>query len=486
MNTPVEIAKRELWDGSDVADRDVDRLVGRLMSRAVDTGELFFQHRRSESWTLEDGSVKDGCYSVDRGVGVRAISGEKTGFAYADDIALPALSQAADAARTIARSGGSNSVQAYRTNAPTPRYAATDPIGSAPEEDKVALLSRIDAFARGLDPRVREVTARIAASHEIHLVVASDGTLAGDVRPLVRFDVTVIAERDGRRERGFGGAGGRHDLGWLLPQGPDGKDAAAEAVAREAVRQALLNLDAVDAPAGSMPVVLGPGWPGVLLHEAVGHGLEGDFNRKGTSTYSGRIGERIASELCTVIDDATLGDRRGSLTLDDEGTPGQRTVLIENGVLTGYMQDKLNAGLMGAAPTGNGRRQSYAHLPMPRMTNTFLLDGASEPDEIVASVDRGVFAVSFGGGQVDIASGQFTFSATEAYLIEGGRVTTPIRGATLIGNGPDIMTRVSMVGNDLELDHGVGVCGKDGQTVPVGVGQPTLKIDQITVGGTRS
>ena len=483
MNEPVEIARRELWDGSDIAEQDVDRLVGRLMSRDVDTGELFFQHRRSESWTLEDGSVKDGHYSVDRGVGVRAISGEKTGFAYADDIALPALIQAADAARTIARAGGDRSVQAYARRAAVPRYDASDPIGSASEDDKVALLSRVDAFARSLDPRITEVTARVAASHEINLVVASDGTLAGDVRPLVRFDVSVIAEQGGRRERGFGGTGGRHDLGSILASGPDG---AAEQVAGEAVRQALINLDAVEAPAGTMPVVLGPGWPGVLLHEAVGHGLEGDFNRKGTSTFSGRIGERIASDLCTVIDDATLGDRRGSLTLDDEGTPGQRTVLIENGVLAGYMQDKLNARLMDATPTGNGRRQSYAHLPIPRMTNTFLLDGASEPDEIIASVDRGVFAVSFGGGQVDIASGRFTFSATEAYLIENGRVTTPIRGATLIGNGPDIMTRVSMVGNDLELDRGVGVCGKDGQTVPVGVGQPTLRIDRITVGGTRS
>ena len=483
VKAPVEVAKRQLLDNSEIADHDVDRLVGRLMRRDVDTGELFFQHRRSESWSLEDGTVKDGYFSVDRGVGVRAISGEKTGFAYADDIALPALSQAADAARSIARTGGDRSVQAYAEQPATPRYGALDPIGSANDDDKVAVLKRVDAFARDLDPRVTEVTARIAASHEIHLVVASDGTLAGDVRPLVRFDVTVIAEQDGRRERGFGGSGGRHGLASILVEDADGP---AEQVAREAVRQALLNLDAVDAPAGSMPVVLAPGWPGVLLHEAVGHGLEGDFNRKGTSTYSGRIGERIASSLCTVIDDATLADRRGSLTVDDEGTAGERTVLIENGVLTGYMQDKLNARLMGAAPTGNGRRQSYAHLPMPRMTNTFLLDGESTPQEILASVDRGIFAVSFGGGQVDIASGRFTFSATEAYLIEKGRVTAPIRGATLIGNGPDIMTRVSMVGNDLELDRGVGVCGKDGQSVPVGVGQPTLKIDRITVGGTRS
>ena len=483
MNEPIETAKRELLESGDIADRDVDNLVGRLMSRRVDTGELFFQHRRAESWTLEDGAVKDGYYSVDRGVGVRAISGEKTGFAYADDIALPALAQAADAARTIARTGGDRSVQAYRRTQAVPRYPAVDPIASAPEDEKVALLSRIDAFARGLDPRVREVTARLSASHETSLVVASDGTLAGDIRPLARFDVTVIAEQDGRRERGFGGSGGRHDLQWILADGVGGP---AEEVAREAVRQALLNLDAVDAPAGSMPVVLGPGWPGVLLHEAVGHGLEGDFNRKGTSTYSGRVGEKIASSLCTVVDDATLAERRGSLTLDDEGTPGQRTVLIENGVLAGYMQDKLNARLMHSTPTGNGRRQSYAHLPMPRMTNTFLLGGDSEPAEILASVERGVFAVSFGGGSVDIASGRFVFSATEAYLIENGKVTAPIRGATLIGNGPDVMTRVSMVGNDLALDRGVGVCGKEGQTVPVGVGQPTLKIDRITVGGTQA
>ena len=483
MNEPIETAKRELLESGDIADRDVDNLVGRLMSRRVDTGELFFQHRRAESWTLEDGAVKDGYYSVDRGVGVRAISGEKTGFAYADDIALPALTQAADAARTIARTGGDRSVRAYRRTQAVPRYSAVDPIASAPADDKVALLSRIDAFARGLDPRVREVTARVSASHETSLVVASDGTLAGDIRPLARFDVTVIAEQDGRRERGFGGSGGRHDLQWILAAGAGGP---AEEAAREAVRQALVNLDAVDAPAGSMPVVLGPGWPGVLLHEAVGHGLEGDFNRKGTSTYSGRIGEKIASGLCTVVDDATLAERRGSLTLDDEGTPGQRTVLIENGVLAGYMQDKLNARLMHSTPTGNGRRQSYAHLPMPRMTNTFLLGGDSEPAEILASVERGVFAVSFGGGSVDIASGRFVFSATEAYLIENGKVTAPIRGATLIGNGPDVMTRVSMVGNDLALDRGVGVCGKEGQTVPVGVGQPTLKIDRITVGGTQA
>ena len=481
MTQRIEVAKHDLWDSGEIGEGDVSRLIGRLMHRQVDAGELFFQQRRAESWTLEDGIVKDGAFSVDRGVGVRAVSGEKTGFAYADDIVLPALGRAADSARTIARSGGNGAVQAYRRRDTTPRYVATDPLESVTEQDKVALLSRIDVFTRGLDPCVKQVTARLAANIETNLVVASDGTFAGDVRPLVRFDVSVIVERDGRRERGFGGGGGRHDFSWILSGDGDGE---ARKYAREAVRQALRNLDAVDAPAGSMPVVLAPGWAGVLLHEAVGHGLEGDFNRKGTSAYAGRIGERVASEMCTVVDDATIQDRRGSLTLDDEGTPGQRTVLIEDGVLKGYMQDKLNARLMRTAPTGNGRRESYACLPMPRMTNTLLLAGDSDPGEIIASVGDGVYAVSFGGGQVDITSGRFVFSATEAYRIENGKVTTPVRGMSLVGSGPEVMTRVSMVGNDLALDQGVGTCGKEGQTVPVGVGQPTLKIDEITVGGT--
>ena len=481
MTQLIETAKRDLWEAGEIGEGDVSRLIGRLMHRQVDAGELFFQQRRSESWTLEDGIVKDGAFSVDRGVGVRAVSGEKTGFAYADDIVLPALGRAADAARTIARSGGDGAVQAYRRRDMAPRYAVTDPLESFSEQDKVALLSRMDAFARGLDPCVKQVTARLAANIETNLVVASDGTFAGDVRPLARFDVSVIVERDGRRERGFGGGGGRHDFSWILSGNADEE---ARKYAREAVRQALVNLDAVDAPAGSMPVVLAPGWAGVLLHEAVGHGLEGDFNRKGTSAYAGRIGEKVASELCTVVDDATIRDRRGSLTLDDEGTPGQRTVLIEDGVLKGYMQDKLNARLMKAAPTGNGRRESYACLPMPRMTNTLLLAGETDPGEIISSVGDGVYAVSFGGGQVDITSGRFVFSATEAYRIENGRVTTPVRGMSLVGSGPEVMTRVSMVGTDLALDQGVGICGKEGQSVPVGVGQPTLKIDEITVGGT--
>ena len=480
VGTLVETARTALWDAGGIGDGDVSRLLGRLASRGIDTGELFFQVSRREAWMLEDGTVKSGSFGVDRGVGVRAISGEKTGFAYADDVALPALADATNAARSIARSGGSGAVQATSSAQAPMRYAAVDPISSAREDAKVDLLRRIDAFARAEDPRVKEVTVRIALEHETSLVVATDGTLSADVRPLARFDVSVIAEQNGRRERGFSGGGGRFDAAWLFDTD------AAQGHAKEAVRAALVNLDAVAAPAGPMPVVLGPGWPGVLLHEAVGHGLEGDFNRKGTSAFAGRIGETVASELCTVVDDATLADRRGSLTVDDEGTPGQRTVLIEDGVLVGYLQDKHNARLMGAQSTGNGRRQSYAHLPMPRMTNTFLMAGASEPEEIIASVKRGVYAVSFGGGQVDITSGKFVFSATEAYVVEDGKVGAPIRGATLIGNGPQVMQRISMVGNDLQLDQGVGVCGKDGQSVPVGVGQPTLRIDEITVGGTNA
>ena len=476
----VDTARKDLLEASEVASGDVDRLLGQLASTDIDNGELFFQLARHEAWSLEDGTVKSGAFGVDRGVGVRAISDEKTGFAYADDIAPGALADATQAARSIARSGASGTAKALVQAAVPARYEAADPIASASEDDKVALLRRIDEFARGLDSRVKEVSVRIALNHETHLVAATDGTLSADVRPMARFDVTVIAEQTGRRERGFSGGGGRFDTTWLFATD------AAEKYAREAVRTALMNLEAVDAPAGPMPVVLGPGWPGVLLHEAVGHGLEGDFNRKGTSAFAGKIGETVASPLCTVVDDATLANRRGSLTVDDEGTPGQRTVLIENGVLVGYLQDKHNAKLMGTSSTGNGRRQSYSHLPMPRMTNTFLQAGESDPEEIIASVDKGVYAVSFGGGQVDITSGQFVFSATEAYRIEGGKIGAPIRGATLIGNGPQVMQRISMVGTDLKLDEGVGICGKDGQTVPVGVGQPTLRIDEITVGGTSA
>jgi TldD protein len=470
----------QLWGPSGIELGQVEALMGRLMSPSVDIGELFFQRQKSQSWSLEDGIVKDGSFSVDQGVGVRAVSGEKTGFAYAEDIVMPALHSATEAARSIARQGQERQIQAWRPAPQQARYGTVDPIASLPDADKVALLTRVDALARQQDPRVAEVNVRLSASHESMLVMASDGTLCADIRPLVRLDVSVIVAQDGRRERGFAGGGGRAELGMLA-------DAEfAEDLAKEAVRTALVNLDARDAPAGPMTVVLGPGWPGVLLHEAVGHGLEGDFNRKGSSAFSGRVGELVASELCTVVDDGTLPGRRGSLSVDDEGCSTQETVLIENGVLKGYMQDKLNARLMNVASTGNGRRQSFAHLPMPRMTNTFMRPGAHDPEEIVASVKNGVYAVNFGGGQVDITSGRFVFSATEAYLIENGKVTAPIRGATLIGNGPEVMTRISMVGNDLALDGGVGVCGKDGQSVPVGVGQPTLKIDEVTVGGTQS
>lgn len=476
----IEEARSQLLAPAGIEQKDVDTLMGRLMGADVDLGELFFQHQRHESWSLEDGIVKDGAFSVDKGVGVRAVAGEKTGFAYAEDIMLPSLTAAAEAARSITRQGQSGRLpEPFRLNVPA-RYGTDDPIRSLDDASKVAILSRVDAAARGRDPRVKEVNVRLSASHESVLVIASDGTLAADVRPLVRLDVSVIVEENGRRERGSAGAGGRYDLRTLT-----GGDQPEE-LAAEAVRTALVNLIAEDAPAGPMTVVLGPGWPGVLLHEAVGHGLEGDFNRKGASAFSNRVGEQVASPLCTVVDDGTIDGRRGSLTIDDEGTQTQATVLIENGILKGYMQDKQNARLMGVAPTGNGRRQSYAHAPMPRMTNTFMRAGDHDPEEIIASVDKGIYAVNFGGGQVDITSGRFVFSATEAYRIEKGRLGAPIRGATLIGNGPEVMTRISMVGNDLALDRGVGVCGKDGQSVPVGVGQPSLKIDEVVVGGTST
>ncbi|MCP5179419.1 MAG: metalloprotease TldD [Pseudomonadales bacterium] len=453
-------------------------LLGELASHRIDLGELYFQQQRMEAWSLEDRLVKDGSFSVDRGVGVRAVTGEKTGFAYAEDVNRDGLLAAIRAARGIADSGGSGVVRAASRVDVPPLYSGLDPIPGLSEARKVALLRELDALARSLDKRVSEVTVRLAASYESVLVLATDGTCVADRRPLVRLDISVIVDSNGRRERGASGGGGRFSLAEVVEQG--------DYHAREAVRMALVNLDALPAPAGPMTVVLGPGWPAVLLHEAVGHGLEGDFNRKGTSTFSNRVGELVASPLCTVVDDGSIPNRRGSLTVDDEGTPTGETVLIEAGVLKGYLQDKQNARLMGVAPTGNGRRQSYAHLPMPRMTNTFMRAGEHDPGAIIASVEKGVYAVNFGGGQVDITSGQFVFSATEAYLIEKGRVTEPVRGATLIGNGPEVMRRISMVGNDLMLDKGVGVCGKDGQSVPVGVGQPTLKIDEVNVGGTKA
>ncbi|ONM44552.1 metalloprotease TldD [Halopseudomonas pachastrellae] len=464
------------------AELSVDAVAGVLGSLVqapgVDAADLYFQHQISESWVLEDGIVKDGSFHVDQGVGVRALSGEKTGFAYSNDIRLGALSQAAGAARSIARAGQAGSVQAWQRPQAVALYATENPLDVLPQADKVAFLQRIDAFTRSLDPRISQVTVSLAGVHDTVMVAASDGTWAGDIRPLVRMNVSVIMEQNGRRERGSSGGGGRTDYLYFEAE------ERALGYAREAVRQASVNLEAIAAPAGSMPVVMGPGWSGVLLHEAVGHGLEGDFNRKGSSAYSGRVGEKVASSLCTIVDDGTLPGRRGSLSVDDEGVPSHCTTLIENGVLKGYMQDKLNARLMGVPATGNGRRESYALLPMPRMTNTYMLAGESDPEEIIRSVKKGIYCANLGGGQVDITSGKFVFSTSEAYLIEDGKITAPVKGATLIGNGPEVMNRVSMVGHDLKLDTGVGVCGKDGQSVPVGVGQPTLKIDQITVGGT--
>jgi TldD protein len=472
------MAREALLSPYGLGEADLQKVLDQLMGHGIDSADLYFQLSRHESWMLEDGIVREGHHGIDQGVGVRALSGEKTGFAYSDEIMLPALTEAADAARAIARSGRQGAVQAWQQSAPQRLYLPLDPLAAFDAEQKIALLRALDAEARRIDPRVKQVIVSLAGTHEVILVAGSDGTLAADVRPLVRMNVSVIAEQGERREQGTAGGGGRVDYSYFQ------QEERGLGYAREAVRQALLNLDTVPAPAGPMPVVLGPGWPGVLLHEAIGHGLEGDFNRKGSSAFSGRIGERVASPLCTVVDDGTLPNRRGSLNVDDEGTPSQQTVLIENGILKGYMQDKLNASLMGQASTGNGRRESYAHLPMPRMTNTYMTAGEHDPQEIIASVDKGLYAVNFGGGQVDITSGKFVFSACEAYLIEKGKVTRPVKGATLIGNGPDVLTRVSMVGNDLELDRGVGVCGKEGQSVPVGVGQPTLKIDSITVGGT--
>ena len=478
MSDVLQLAQSSLWAPTGVVEQDINRTLGRIMSPGIDYADLYFQYSRHESWALDEGTVKSGNFGIDQGVGVRAVSGDKTGFAYSDEITGVALLDAASAARSIAASGQETSAVAVRNGGRiVPLYQPLDPLTTMADEDKVALLRQVESFARGLDNRITQVMVSLAGVQDTIMVARSDGLLAADVRPLVRMNVSVIVEHNGRREQGSAGGGGRYGMDYFI------EDNRTEEYAREAVRQALVNLDSRDAPAGEMTVVLGPGWPGILLHEAIGHGLEGDFNRKGTSTFSGRIGEQVASPLCTVVDDGTIANRRGSLTIDDEGEPSQNTVLIENGVLKGYMQDQLNARLMGMTSTGNGRRESYAHLPMPRMTNTYMLAGKHKPEEIIASVDKGLYAVNFGGGQVDITSGKFVFSASEAYMIENGKVTYPVKGATLIGNGPDVLTRVSMVGDDLELDSGVGVCGKDGQSVPVGVGQPSIRIDGLTVGG---
>ena len=457
---------------------DLSRTFGQILKNQVDYADLYFQYSRSEAWSLDEGIVKSGSFNIDQGVGVRALSGEKTAFAYSDDISARALGDAANAVRAIASAGQSGTLPALQAvKAARSLYVPHDPIASLPADAKVKLLERLEGYARAIDPRVVQVMASLAGEYEVILVAGSDGRLAADIRPLVRCSVSVIVEENGKREQGGAGGGGRFDFGYF-------DDEILQRYAKEAVHQAVVNLHAEPAPAGQMTVVLGSGWPGILLHEAVGHGLEGDFNRKGSSAFSGRVGQRVAAKGVTVIDDGTIADRRGSLNFDDEGNPTQRNVLIEDGILKGYMQDSLNARLMGVAPTGNGRRESFAHLPLPRMTNTMMLAGQHDPQEIIQSVKKGIYAANFGGGQVDITSGKFVFSMSEAYLIEDGKVTRPIKGATLIGNGPDALTRVSMIGNDLKLDPGVGTCGKDGQSVPVGVGQPTLRIDGLTVGGT--
>jgi TldD protein len=491
QDTAFTLAQQSLLAPHALEPRHLDRVFGKILAHRVDYADLYFQYSRAESWSLEEGIVKSGSFGIDQGVGVRAVSGEKTAFAYSGDISLAALDSAAEATRAIARQGGAGRAPALKpprqaADGPANRlraadasrlYLPHDPIASLKADEKVALLERLERYARALDTRVTQVIAGLAGEYEIVLVARSDGRMNADIRPLVRLSLQVIVEGDGRREQGSAGGGGRFDYAHF-------SDAVLRDYAAKAVHQAVTNLDARPAPAGAMTVVLGPGWPGILLHEAVGHGLEGDFNRKGSSAFSGRIGQRVAAKGVTVVDDGTLLNRRGSLQMDDEGNPTQRTVLIEDGILRGYLQDTLNARLMGVPVTGNARRESYAHLPMPRMTNTMMLGGGKDPQEIIASVQRGLYAANFGGGQVDITSGKFVFSTTEAYMIEDGKITCPVKGATLIGNGPEALTRVSMIGNDMALDPGVGTCGKEGQSVPVGVGQPTVRIDGLTVGGT--
>jgi TldD protein len=479
----LDLARSRILAPAGLDEARLQQVLGTLAGPNVDAGELYFQLSRDESWALEDGIVKEGTHSIDQGVGVRVITGDRTGFAYSDDLVLPALQEAARAARAIARHGSNTGhsdgrVQAWRRSDGHELYTPVDPIDTVADADKIAFLERIDRETRALDPRVKQVMASVVGAYEIVLIANTDGTLAADVRPLVRMNVTVILESGGRREQGYTGMGGRYTLAELL------RNPEALELGRQAIHAASVNLEAVAAPAGTMTVVLAGGWPGVMLHEAVGHPLEGDFNRKGTSAFSGRMGQTVASELCTVVDDGTIARRRGSLNVDDEGTPTQCTTLIEKGKLVGYMQDKMNARLMGVKPTGNGRRESFAHPTMPRMTNTYMLAGPHDPQEIIRSVKKGLYAVNFGGGQVDTTSGKFVFSASEAYLIEDGKVTRPVKGASLIGSGPEVLQRVTMLGNDLKLDAGVGNCGKEGQTVPVGVGQPTMKVDGLTVGGT--
>jgi len=473
----LEDAERALLAPAALDRPALDRVLASIHTHEVDFADLYFQHSQFESWSLEEGIVKSGTFSIDRGVGVRAVAGERQAYAYSDDISAAALHEAAVAVRAIGRQGQSAVAPLARAGRARALYPLADPVASLDEAAKVAVLHRLERMARDADPRVAQVMASLAGEHETVLIARSDGQIVADVRPLCRVSITVIVEEGGRREQGYAGGGGRFDYAYF-------DDAMLATYAKQAVDQALLNLRASPAPAGTMTVVLGSGWPGILLHEAIGHGLEGDFNRKGTSAFAGRVGQRVAAPGVTVVDDGTIGLRRGSLNVDDEGNRTERTVLIEDGILRGYLQDRMNAALMNVPVTGNGRRESFAHLPMPRMTNTVMLAGDRDPAEILATVQDGLYAVNFGGGQVDITSGKFVFSAAEAWKIEGGRLAYPVKGATLIGNGPDVLTRVAMIGSDMQLDPGIGTCGKDGQSVPVGVGQPTLRIDGLTVGGT--
>ena len=470
--------KAAILDTADLVDEDIKNIAESIQGKGIDIADLYFQIHRQETWVMEDGKIKEGAFSLDKGVGVRAVSGDKTGFAYSDDLSIAAIKKAAQATQSIARLGQSSSANISEISQISSRYPSIDPLISISEQKKIDLIKTINELARNEDSRVQQVNISLSSSQDMILIAAADMPLVADIRPLVRLNVSVILEENNRREQGYAGGGARSSLDYFMD------NTIAIDLAKEAIRLAGIQLKAKPAPAGSMPVVLGSGWPGILLHEAVGHGLEGDFNRKGVSTFSGRIGDQVASKLCTIVDDGTLVNRRGSLAIDDEGIPGQYNVLIEDGILKGYMQDRMNSKLMGVPTTGNGRRESYAHIPMPRMTNTYMLAGPHDHDEIIASVKKGIYAPNFSGGQVDITSGKFVFSANEAYMIEDGKISFPLKGAMLIGDGPDVLGKISMVGNNLELDAGVGTCGKEGQSVPVGVGQPTLKIDEITVGGT--
>lgn len=479
MTNALTIAQNEFLLASSLDERAIESLLKLLAVKHIDAADLYFQTASYESWYLEEGEVKSGSFSIEKGVGVRAVSGEKTGYAYSDNISLDALTQAAVAARSIAYQSSLKPIALQSNHNLIQRYAPINPIEGLNKQEKIKLLESIDKYARSLDPRVVQVNASLSASYEVVMIAGLQAQPIADIRPMVSVSVSVVVEQNGRKESGRSGGGGRYSFDTFLAE-----DLGLE-FAKSAVREALINLDAVEAPAGTMTVVLGAGWPGVLLHEAVGHGLEGDFNRKGLSAFAGRLGQQVAAKGITVVDDGTLMNRRGSISVDDEGTPSQCTTLIEDGILVNYMQDNLNAKLMGMRSTGNCRRESYAHVPMPRMTNTYMQNGAYSPEEIIRSVKKGIYAANFGGGQVDITSGQFVFSASEAYLIEDGQITTPVKGATLIGNGPEVMKKISMIGNNLMLDAGLGTCGKEGQSVPVGVGQPTLKIDELTVGGTK-